>query len=230
MSRGPSRTPPLRKHLRRRIGSTGVRYLTFSTSRRAPLLANPAIRDHVAAALFAARDHCGFALLAWVIMPEHLHVTLVPLRKDWPVERILHRLKAPLAQKLIGRWRRLGVRGASLLARITDGTGRPRLWQPGGGFDRAVRDVNELVREVNYIHRNPVKRGLVEKETDWPWSSARDYAALRESAREQDARSLHEHPGRAAVRIDTIHIDRYDFPEQAMSLLWLDGEPCLKLG
>ncbi|MCC6321243.1 MAG: transposase, partial [Phycisphaerales bacterium] len=127
MSRGPSRTPPLRKHLRRRIGSTGVRYLTFSTYRRTPLLANPAIRDHIAAAIFAARGHCGFALLAWVIMPEHLHVTLVPLRRDWPVERILHRLKATLAQKLIGRWRRLGVRGASLLARITDGTGRPRL-------------------------------------------------------------------------------------------------------
>ena len=31
----------------------------------------------------------------------------------------------------------------------------------------------------NYIHHNPVKAGLVKKETDWEFSSARDYAGLR---------------------------------------------------
>ena len=29
---------------------------------------------------------------------------------------------------------------------------------------------------IRYIHRNPVKRGLVEKPEDWPWSSSRHYA------------------------------------------------------
>jgi hypothetical protein len=33
---------------------------------------------------------------------------------------------------------------------------------------------------VNYIHNNPVKRGLVEDPLDWPWSSARWYAGQGE--------------------------------------------------
>ena len=32
---------------------------------------------------------------------------------------------------------------------------------------------------LNYIHHNPVKAGLVSKDIDWEFSSARDYANLR---------------------------------------------------
>lgn len=58
----------------------------------------------------------------------------------------------------------------------------------------------------------------------------RDYAALRELARVQEFSRLHEHPDRAGVPIDTIRIDRCDFPEQSLASLRIDGEPCLKLG
>lgn len=33
----------------------------------------------------------------------------------------------------------------------------------------------------NYIHQNPVKAGIVEKDTDWEFSSARDYSGLKNS-------------------------------------------------
>jgi hypothetical protein len=46
-------------------------------------------------------------------------------------------------------------------------------------FDRNVRDAEEFSNELDYIHRNPVKRGLVEQPEDWKWSSYRHYA-LRE--------------------------------------------------
>jgi len=82
---------------------------------------------------------------------------------------------------------------------------------------------------VNYVHRNPVKRGLVELETQWVWSSAREYAALRDFAVGQDVITIGELPGRAGVPIDTIHIDRYDFPEQSLASLWIDGKPCLEI-
>ena len=36
-----------------------------------------------------------------------------------------------------------------------------------------VKARSEVIR---YIHRNPVKRGLVERPEDWPWSSFRHYA------------------------------------------------------
>ena len=43
-------------------------------------------------------------------------------------------------------------------------------------FHRNVRDDEEFIQELKYIHRNPVKRGLVENPEDWPWSSYRHYA------------------------------------------------------
>jgi putative transposase len=50
-----------------------------------------------------------------------------------------------------------------------------RFWQEGPGYDRNINSVEALQASVNYIHMNPVRRGLCEKPTDWPWSSARYY-------------------------------------------------------
>ena len=35
---------------------------------------------------------------------------------------------------------------------------------------------HKRVEKLRYIHRNPVRRGLVEKPEQWRWSSFRDYA------------------------------------------------------
>lgn len=51
-----------------------------------------------------------------------------------------------------------------------------RFWQRGGGYDRNVTEPATLVSMIEYIHNNPVRRGLVPKPTDGVWSSARFYA------------------------------------------------------
>jgi putative transposase len=53
-------------------------------------------------------------------------------------------------------------------------------WQRGGGYDRNVIDARTLFSMIEYIHNNPVRRGLVEDATDWIWSSARFYAGARD--------------------------------------------------
>jgi putative transposase len=45
-------------------------------------------------------------------------------------------------------------------------------WQPGRGYDRNVTDTRTLQSMIDYIHENPVRRGLVERARDWKWSSA----------------------------------------------------------
>lgn len=111
-------------------------------------------------------------------MPGRVHMIPVP-GPGHPVRRVLAALKRPFADAVIGRWRELG---AAALHRITDEHGRSRFWQPGGGFDRNVRDQTELCREITYIHENPVERGLAARPTDWPWSSALWYSGRREGA------------------------------------------------
>jgi putative transposase len=46
-----------------------------------------------------------------------------------------------------------------------------------GYHDSNVHGEKARSEVIRYIHRNPVKRGLVEKPEDWPWSSFRHYAA-----------------------------------------------------
>ena len=48
-------------------------------------------------------------------------------------------------------------------------------WQSGGGFDRNVIKPGTLMKMIDYIHMNPVRRGLVEKPEDWKWSSTAWY-------------------------------------------------------
>jgi putative transposase len=50
-----------------------------------------------------------------------------------------------------------------------------RFWQEGPGYDRNLSEPSTAVAAIDYVHRNPVRRGLVERAVDWKWSSARYY-------------------------------------------------------
>jgi putative transposase len=91
----------------------------------------------------------------------------------------LQALKEPVARKAI---KYLKANAADWLGRITVREGnrlRRRFWQPGGGYDRNITNSATLRFAIDYIHANPVRRGLVAKPEDWEWSSARWYAGIR---------------------------------------------------
>jgi len=48
-----------------------------------------------------------------------------------------------------------------------------RFWQRGGGYDRNISSVKELLEKIGYIHLNPIRRKLVGLPEDWQWSSFR---------------------------------------------------------
>jgi putative transposase len=45
-------------------------------------------------------------------------------------------------------------------------------WQSGGGYDRNITAGKTLLKMLDYLHLNPVRRGLVQRAADWKWSSA----------------------------------------------------------
>lgn len=167
---------PMRKRLVRREIPHGERFITFSCERRLPLLGNPRIRDLFVQTLGEARDRHGFKLFAWVVMPEHVHLLVRPM-DDSRLDRALLGLKFSVARRVISRWKEIE---APILKEITRGDGLARFWQKGGGFDRNVRDENEFSRHVQYIHRNPVERGLVDRPEQWAWSSVNWWMGRRE--------------------------------------------------
>ena len=117
-----------------------------------------------------------FDLWGYVIMPEHVHLLIWP-HEGVKISSILQSLKLPVAQRAI-RW--LKEEAPQFLVRLLDaqpnGAIAYRFWQRGGGYDRNLRSVRDTHEKLRYIHDNPVRRKLVARAEDWPWSSARAWA------------------------------------------------------
>jgi len=154
-------------------------FLTYSCYRRLPLLIADQTRRWVIDAMAALRQKQSIALFAYVIMPEHVHVLLMPNESMYDMARILAALKAPVArrakQHLTDSDRHDWL--AKLTVRYPSRTVF-RFWQPGGGFDRNIKEQRSLRSIIDYIHANPVRRGLVNSPLDWEWSSARFWNGL----------------------------------------------------
>ncbi len=153
--------------------------LTFSCYQRLPLLNTDRARRWTVEALELARHRWQLELWAYVIMPEHLHVLVYPLLAEYDVSRILHTMKLSVSRRAIRFLRRRESPWLKQLE-VTWPNGRVehRFWEQGGGYDRNIYEDRAAVKTIEYFHENPVRRGLVETDTDWRWSSARYYAGL----------------------------------------------------
>jgi putative transposase len=150
--------------------------LTFSSYRRIPLLTNDGWRHLLAESLDQAVEAQSCRLIAYVFMPEHVHILIQPTSCDVRMDLVLKALKAPFFRRIK---RRLEVVGSPLLERLTvlerAGTHRFRFFQEGGGYDRNLQSAKAVEAAIAYIHENPVRRQLCEKSADWRRSSALHY-------------------------------------------------------
>jgi putative transposase len=152
-----------------------------------PLLNRDRSRWWTIQAFETARRRLNLALLAYVIMPEHIHIIVWPRDEIYEVSKIRSAVKVPVQRKTLAFLRR---RCPAFLEWLRDhqpnGEVHHRFWQRGGGYDRNVTDPGTLYTMIEYIHNNPVRRGLVQQATDWKWSSARFYAGLPDVPIEMD--------------------------------------------
>jgi putative transposase len=119
-----------------------------------------------------ARERHEFDLWAYVVMPEHVHMLIWPKRETYAVSAVLQAVKQSVSRRALNWLRKNRPEGLSALA--TGQKSPPhRFWLDGGCYDRNVRSAVALAEMIDYIHDNPVKRGLVGRAKDWPWSSAR---------------------------------------------------------
>jgi putative transposase len=151
--------------------------LTFSCFRLMPLLNRDRTRRWFVDAMEAARTDLHLHWWAYVIMPEHVHVLVWPRDPEYEVRLIRTALKVPVQRKALQYLRQ---KAPAFLEHLRDrqpnGKVEHRFWQRGGGYDRNVMEHSTLLTMIEYIHNNPVRRGLVASPTDWIWSSARFYA------------------------------------------------------
>jgi putative transposase len=142
-----------------------------------PLLTNDVWRKVLCQSIERAVGRWNYRLVAFVLMPEHLHLLVLPIARV-DVDRFLSAVKRPHSVRIK---RLLEQNRSPLLQRLTiqerPGKMSFRYWQEGPGYDRNLSAERAVMAAIDDIHENPIRRGLSKTATDWKWSSARWYAS-----------------------------------------------------
>lgn len=150
--------------------------LTFSCYQRRSLLTNDNWRRRLARHIDAAGEAEQIDLVAFVYMPEHIHLLTYPRVPEPDLGKYLARLKQPFSKEIKGL---LDAVQSPLVKQLTvqerPGKTSFRFWQEGPGYDRNVWSSKVVLSSIAYIHENPIRRRLCRRPVDWLWSSARYY-------------------------------------------------------
>ena len=148
--------------LKRFYGSGDLHFITCSCYHRHPLLGSPSRRDLFLKVLEEVRQHYSFVVVSYVVMPEHFHLLVSEPQIGNP-SVVIQAVKIGFARRVI-----------NLDGDANSGTAA-HIWQRRF-YDFNVWGREKRVEKIRYIHRNPVRRGLVNNPEDWRWSSFRAYA------------------------------------------------------
>jgi putative transposase len=152
------------KGLKRYYGRGHLHFLTFSCYRRLPLLGTARARNLFVKELRRVRREYGFLLVGFVVMPNHVHLLASEPKKG--KQRVSRKMR------MKGRGQPKGQLSLRFPKFLTD---LPQFWQPRF-YDFNVYSHEKKKEKLEYMHANPVVRGLVKHPRDWPWSSFSFYA------------------------------------------------------
>ena len=147
------------KGLKRYYGLGHLHFLTFSCYRRLPLLNTARARNIFVDALEEIRERHRFWVVGYVMMPDHVHLLI-----GEPAKGTLSIVLQVLKQRVSRDLRKNGREG-----------NLQRFWQ-SRFYDFNVHSAEKRREKLDYMHANPVKRGLVKSPAEWAWSSWSFYA------------------------------------------------------
>lgn len=153
-----------------------IYYITTVVYGRLTVFTRPSFIIPILDSLNYYRYKLDFLILGYVIMPDHLHLLLWPqgasplsdiMRdfKKFTASRLAHQAEVEHCTAWVDAFERAGAQ---------TGRSHNKVWQDDF-WDELVYSPGKLRRKLNYIHRNPVRAGLVETPEDYPYSSYRNY-------------------------------------------------------
>ncbi len=150
-----------------------ARFVTFSCYHNYNLFKADAVKIIFLRHLEELRTKYMFKLYGYVIMPNHVHLVLIPL-DGIPLSKIIGELKSLSGREIISHWQKIGLKVFDKLKVMRNGKQKNVFWQRSF-YDYNCRTKEITIVKINYCHKNPVVKGLVEKPQDWIWSSFRSH-------------------------------------------------------
>ncbi len=166
--RGPHRPHRFDEHKYEEPGQAV--FFSAATFRRRPILLRPGVPELLGEAMTEAAVAHACALIAWCIMPDHLHYLACVVEDGGSVRRMADWLKRVSGFRIS----RLGFSAA--------------VWQRSF-WDRHRREHQSPADAVAYIMNNPVVEGLCERAEDWPYSAFLGYPCDR-GLRDENGRRI----------------------------------------
>jgi putative transposase len=156
---------------RRNYVPGGTYFFTVVTHERRPLFEREANRQLLGNAMRSIRSKRPFTPFAMVLLPDHFHcVWILPPNDDEYSLRIAQ-IKESFTRTFLSAGGREGERSANRVKHRERAVWQHRFWE------HTVRDEDDLIRCVDYIHWNPVKHGYVARPIEWKWSSFSRFVA-----------------------------------------------------
>lgn len=140
----------------------GTVFLTVVTGNRVPLFADAGHVERLKTALRSVHEERPFEIAAGVILPDHMHFLWTLPAEDVAYSRRLGRMKTCFTKQLGSR---PGPRSASQAKHRESGVWQRRFWE------HTIRDEDDFLDHLNYVHFNPVRHGLAKCPHCWPHSS-----------------------------------------------------------
>ncbi len=144
---------------RRDVSPGATYFFTVVTAERRPVFRDAAMVRLLVDILREEKARRPFRTEALVILPDHLHTIWTLPHGDARYPQRWSAIKGLFS-------RRCGLAAVGDRLRPHErGIWQHRYWE------HRIRDDDDFRHHVEYIHANPVKHGLVESPTDWPWST-----------------------------------------------------------
>ncbi len=155
--------------LHRTYNAHHLHFITNSCYQRRPLLGTARARDCLLSVFEQTRQRYRFVVVGYVVMPEHVYLLITEPEVGSP-STVMQVLKQRTAKALLPKRKRRDPRQKRLF-----GEEPHRAFWQARFYDFNVWTTKKKVEKLRYMHRNPVKRGLVQSPEQWRWSSYRHY-------------------------------------------------------
>lgn len=155
--------------LRHYDGYGTARFITFSCYQRWQLIIRDDIRLAILRQVDVVRIKFQFKLLAYVLMPEHVHLVLHP-KEPTAIGKVIGQIKSLAARQIVEILQSENNPVLRKLGAFRDNRANHAIWLPRC-YDHNCRTTETTIEKINYCHWNPVRRGLVASPADWRWSS-----------------------------------------------------------
>lgn len=137
----------------RRFYSGRIWFFTVVTHERMPILSGEKARGYLRIAIDDCRSIYPFNVIAWVLLPDHLHCMWDMTDDDVNYSRRWSIIKRKFTQGFAEKK-----------------TPKPPFWQKRF-WAHQIMNEKDYEDHLNYIHSNPVKHGYVESPGEWAWTS-----------------------------------------------------------